>query len=201
MMRTLLAGLAGASLASLLFLTTAATPVTPPQDAGDPADMAAMMKKMAEMTQPGEHHAFLERFVGDWTTSTSMMGMPGSPGTASFSWLHEGRWLMQEWSGSMMGMQTAGSAIMGYDNMKMSFVVASCSTMDTALHHAEGDLTQHRDALILYGTLDEYLTGEHDKMVRTVWRFPSDDEMVMEIHDLAIGEDNTKVVEITYTRA
>ncbi len=51
-----------------------------------------------------------------------------------------------------------------------------------------------------YGTIDEYLTGEHDKMVKTVWRFISDDKMVLEIHDLPIGENNTKVVEITYTR-
>ena len=49
--------------------------------------------------------------------------------------------------------------------------------------------------------LDEYLTGEHDKMVKSVFRFVSEDEMKLEVHDLPIGESNTKVVEITYTRA
>jgi hypothetical protein len=43
----------------------------------------------------------------------------------------------------------------------------------------------------MYGTLDEYLTGEHDKMVKSVWRFVSDDEMRLEVHDLAIGESNS----------
>ena len=52
----------------------------------------------------------------------------------------------------------------------------------------------------MYGTLDEYLTGEHDKMVKTIWRFISKDEMVMEVHDLHIGEKNTQVIEIRYTR-
>ena len=47
--------------------------------------------------------------------------------------------------------------------------------------------------LIYYGTIDEYLTGEHDKMVKTVWRFPSADELVMEVHDLAIGATGTQV--------
>ena len=50
-------------------------------------------------------------------------------------------------------------------------------------------------------TLDEYLTGEHDKMVKYVWRFSSKDKMVLEVHDLPIGENNTKVLEISYARA
>ena len=64
----------------------------------------------------------------------------------------------------------------------------------------EGDVDPKTSALLMYGTLDEYLTGEHDKMVKTVTRFLSADKIVMEIHDLAIGEDNTKVLEVTYTR-
>jgi hypothetical protein len=89
---------------------------------------------------------------------------------------------------------------LGYDNFKQSFVLSTVSSMDTAMHYAEGDLTQGGDALLVYGTLDEYLTGEHDKMVKTVFRFLSDDEMVMEVHDLPIGETNTKVVEFRFTR-
>ena len=53
----------------------------------------------------------------------------------------------------------------------------------------------------VYGTIDEYLTGENDKAVKNVWRFPSDDRMILEVHDLAIGEENTKVVEVTFTRS
>jgi hypothetical protein len=55
-------------------------------------------------------------------------------------------------------------------------------------------------ALITYGTIDEYLTGEHDKMVKYVWRFLSEDKIVLEVHDLPIGENNAKVVELTFTR-
>jgi hypothetical protein len=72
---------------------------------------------------------------------------------------------------------------------------------DTAMIRAEGDMDPSGKALLLYGTLDEYLTGEHDKMVKTVWRFPSADKLVMEVHDLPIGEQNTKVFEVVYTRA
>jgi hypothetical protein len=37
-------------------------------------------------------------------------------------------------------------------------------------------------------------------MVKYAWRFVSDDKTVLEVHDLPIGENNTKVVEITFTR-
>jgi hypothetical protein len=113
----------------------------------------------------------------------------------------DGRWMQLRSSGQMMGMPVQGQSVMGYDNFKMSYVVSAVSSMDTAMHCAEGDLDPGGRALLLYGTLDEYLTGEHDKMVKTVWRFLSDDEMVMEIHDLPIGENGTKVVEIRYRRA
>ena len=83
----------------------------------------------------------------------------------------------------------------------MSYVFTTVSTMDTAMNHAEGDMDPGGKAMILYGTIDEYLTGEHDKMVKYVFRFLSPDKIVLEVHDLPIGENNTKVLEITYTRA
>jgi len=89
---------------------------------------------------------------------------------------------------------------MGYDNFKQSYVITTVTNMDTAMLRSEGDLTPDGRALIAYGTLDEYLTGEHDKMVKYVWRFNSPGEMVLEVHDLPIGETNTKVVEITFRR-
>jgi hypothetical protein len=55
--------------------------------------------------------------------------------------------------------------------------------------------------LIGYGTLDEYTTGENDKMVKYAFRFLDADKIVLEIHDLPIGETNTKVLEFTYTRS
>jgi len=177
-------------------------------DATDPkpeqVDMAALMQQARKYTTPGEQHKLLERFIGEWDTLARIV-MPGTSGegekgTATFDWLMEGRWIKMQSSGSMMGMQTESFSIMGYDNFKMSYVIVTVGTMDTAMLTSEGDLDPGGEALITYGTLDEYLTGEHDKMVKYVWRFVSDDEMTLEVHDLPIGETNTKVVEITFSR-
>jgi hypothetical protein len=171
-----------------------------PQD-----EMKAMMEKAKAWTQPGEHHKQMERFLGKWDIEVRMfMGDQASPpekGTAEVRWLMDGRWLESNWSGQMMGMPVRGHNLFGYDNFKMSYVMTMVSSFDTAMTHAEGDMTPDGKSLILYGTLDEYLTGEHDKMVKYAYRFISPDEMRLEIHDLPIGEVNAKVVEITYKRA
>ncbi len=178
-----------------------------PPEPGQPysADqMAAAMEKARKYTQPGKHHELLEKFVGKWNTETRIfMGPQASPpemGTSETRWLLDGRWLITETKSQLMGQPMEWVMVMGYDNFKMSYVVSSVSTMDTAMVNSEGDLDPGGKALLLYGTLDEYLTGEHDKMVKTVYRFHSNDKITMEIHDLPIGEKNTKVVEVTYTR-
>jgi len=37
-------------------------------------------------------------------------------------------------------------------------------------------------------------------MVKSVWRLVSNDEMKLEVHDLAIGESNAEVFEVRYRR-
>lgn len=168
------------------------------------ADMKKMMEQAARFTQPGEAHKPLERFLGEWTTETRMfMGDQGGPaeaGTAKFRWRLDGRVVEADWAGSMMNMPVKGATWLGYDNFKMSYVMTAIHSFDTAMAHAEGDMTRDGKSLLLYGTIDEYLTGEHDKMVKYIWRFPSADKMVFEVHDLPIGETGTKVVEVQYTR-
>ncbi len=192
--------LAGALFASALVPAFHSSPAVQDQE----MDMAAMMEKAKRYTQPGEHHKLLERFVGKWNTETRIfMGatpMAPTKGTAETTWLMEGRWIQSTSSGTLMGQSLDTFTLMGYDNFKQSYVTTVVSSMDTAMNRSEGDLDPGGDVLLLYGTLDEYLTGEHDKMVKTVIRFVSEDEHVMEIHDLPIGENNTKVIEVKYTR-
>jgi Protein of unknown function (DUF1579) len=165
-------------------------------------DMAAMMAAAKKYTAVGDNHKVLERFLGEWEIETTvlMAGAKPEKGTANFRWLIDGRWMLAESNGTMMGMPMRTFSIIGYDNFKMSFVSASVNSFDTALATAEGDLDPSGQALLSYGTIDEYLTGEHDKMVKYIWRFLGKDEMVLEVHDLPIGENNTKVVEIRYRR-
>jgi len=188
-----------APLASLLLVPARSQE----KSAGQP-DMAAMMAAAAKYTKPGENHALLQRFLGDWDTETSfvMGGKRGPPekGSSHGSWIMDGRWLRMEGTGKLMQRDLQSFWVMGYDNFKQSYVVTTITSMDTAMLHSEGDVDPRTGALILYGTLDEYLTGENDKMVKYVFRFPDADTIVSEVHDLPIGESGTQVVEIVFKR-
>ena len=168
-------------------------------------DMATMMARARQFTTPGEHHKELARFLGTWDTEMRITmpgaGMPPEKGTAKVTWLMDGYWLQSHGEGTLMGRPVQSFMILGYDNFKHSYRMMTVGTADTAMLVSEGDMDPGGKALLTYGTLDEYLTGEHDKMVKYVWRFLSEDEMVLEIHDLPIGENNTKVVEMRYRRA
>lgn len=179
------------------------------QTSGDSKDgkdaMAEMMKKAARYTQPGEEHKALERLIGKWDTDAQFcMGSQTSAagrGSLEFSWLMPGRWIQARGAGTFMGMPADQFHVIGYDRFKMSYVSTHVTNLDTAMIRLEGDMTPDGKALLMYGTLDEYLTGENDKMIKYVWRFVSADKIVLEVHDLPIGEVGTKVVEVTMTRA
>lgn len=189
------------ALGASLFVSALAAPEQKKPTAQELADMMAKMKRY---TQPGKHHKILQRFIGKWNTETRLFlggrATKADKGVTQTDWLMEGRWIQFFSKGKLMGKPYESFWIFGYDNFKKSYVATAVSSMDTAMIRSEGDMDPGGKTLLMYGTLDEYLTGEHDKMVKTVYRFVSDDKIVMEIHDLPIGEKNTKVVEIVFTR-
>ena len=161
------------------------------------------MKRWQEACTPGPAHKELARFIGTWDTETAFTGMGDdqkSKGTAEWRWLFDGRWIQQTWSGSMMGQPVQGQMTLGYDNFKQKYVGSSVNTLETTMQSYAGNFDQSHTALISYGKMDEPMTGEVDKPVKFVWRFEGKDKMTLEVHDLAIGETNTKVVTIVYTR-
>ncbi|MGH7151005.1 MAG: DUF1579 family protein [Planctomycetota bacterium] len=167
-------------------------------------EMMEGMKRWQEMCTPGENHAKLAAFLGKWDTKTTIGGMGGPPmvtqGTSEAKWLAEGRWLQSEWSGEMMGMKGRGWVTLGYDNFKKKYMVSFVDTFSTMLNMAEGAWDQTGRVLTAHGFIDEPITNEQDKPVKYVWRLLSPDRQVFEVHDLAIGETNTKVIEVESTR-
>jgi Protein of unknown function (DUF1579) len=162
-------------------------------------DVAAMMKKMEEHATPGQHHEMLAGLVGKWKTSMTMMGMAPTPGTAEYTSILGGRYIQQTFEGSMMGRPYSGMGLLGYDNYKKKFTSTFIDSLSTTKNHAEGLLDQTGKIISFYGSMDEYLTGEHDKPVKYVLDMTDPERVVFEVHDLAIGV-NSKVVEIVYER-
>jgi hypothetical protein len=164
------------------------------------------LKRWKEACTPSEHHKVLAQAIGKWDTETRVwvQGPDAEPtsekGAAEFKWLVEGRWLMEETQGPFMHSPRKGFGITGYDNYKKKYVSSWVDSITTTLITYEGNFDQTGKVMLSFGFLDEPITGEHDKCVKYVWRFLDPDKMVFEVHDLPIGETNTKVFEIIYTR-
>lgn len=195
----------GFALGAAALFTSQAVSQEEPVGPHDPRahDPGEMMKRWQEARTPGEQHAELGKLIGDWTYEMTM-DMGGQPmkstGTSRIDWLIEGMWLEHRSMGSMMGMPFEQFAVTGYDNFRKHHVTAAVDNMNTHLLRMEG--TRSPDGKIHYwGRMDEPMTGELGKMVRTTITHHSDDEWTMEIYDHAIspGED-AKVVSFHYRR-
>jgi hypothetical protein len=162
--------------------------------------MAKEMEESEEVDGAGQESRDAQEFIRIVDDGDDDHGLAPAKGTAEIGWLMEGRWLQMDVKSVLFGQPFRKFSIMGYDNFKKSFVTTTVSTFDTAMIQVEGDLDQHGTSLVSYGVLDEYLTGEINKPIKVAWRFKSDDQLVMEVHDFGIGETNTKVFEIVYNR-
>jgi hypothetical protein len=169
-------------------------------------DVEEMMRKWMEVAAPGDPHRKLDYFVGRWeTTSRVWMEGPGSEPTVSkgnseFRWIMDGRFLLDEATGVWMDKPFRGMGITGYDNFKKRYVSFWIDNMGTAMYTSQGSLNPSGKVFTYFGTMDEPMTGEHDKTVKYTNRIVGEDEFVFEIHDLTLAETHTKMAEITYRR-
>jgi hypothetical protein len=165
-----------------------------------------MMKKWQDANRTGKHHQALAYFLGKWDASLQFV-MPGSPpsapekGEAEGAWLVPGRWMAFHVKATFMGRPYEGHGIHGFDNTKKKHVSTWVDNTNTAMIATEGVVVDPTgDVVVQYGTLDEFLTGEHDKAIRVVTRRLGPDKFTQEIWDLGIGESGAVVLTYTFTR-
>jgi len=161
--------------------------------------MARMMKLGEELAKPNENHVFLSKLAGEWTTSSTLMGMQPTLGNASYSMILGNRYLDGMHDGTFMSVPYLGRLTIGYDNYKHKFVASFIDDLGTSIRPAEGVLDRTGNVLSLWGTMDEWLTDEHDKPVLYRYRIIDETRFSFEVHDLSMGNDS-KVIEVTYTR-
>ncbi len=170
-----------------------------------PKDMNEAMERWVATFKPGAAHERLAELVGKYETTQRMwMGGPGSKpteitGTCEIGWFSEGKWLEARYTSTGFdGKPSKGLWILGYDNFKERYVMTHLDSLQTCMNSAFGHFEQSGDHLILWGTIDEPMTPEQDKQVKYVFRNYGKERFAFEIHDMMIGESNTKVVEVEY---
>ncbi len=171
-LRSLLVGLGlGVGITVSVGMTKVATQDEPQMDAA----IQEMMELGRALGTPGAPHEFLQRFVGNWEGEMSMMGMPGSPTTQTIKTELGGRFIRADLQGVLMGEPFSGIGITGYDNYKKKFNSMWIDSVGTVMHYTEGMMDQTGNTMTLWGTMDEWMTGEQDKPVKYVYHFTDDD--------------------------
>ena len=170
-----------------------------------PKDADGGMARWMATMKPGPAHERLRELVGSYELTMRMWMAPGQPpmeskGSSEVTWFAEGKWLQENWSMEMMGMPTRGLSVLGYDNFKERYVWSKVDSLQTCITGAFGHFDASGDNLILWGTIDEPMTPEQDKQVRYIFRGFGQDKFTLEVHDMMIGESDTKVLEFEYAR-
>lgn len=194
-----------ALLAAALFLSTQVVSqekaqLQPPGE----LDMAEMMAKWKELNAKGPEHERFKDMVGTWDTETKMWMGPGEPevskGTAVFRLILDGRYVEQKYKCDFMGEPYEGLGIDGYDRIKKKYVSIWLGTDSTGIFMAEGTADETGKVITYLGRMDDPMTGQKDKLVRSIIREIDKDHVLFEMYEEMPHVGEVKTMEISYTR-
>ena len=113
---------------------------TPPATGGpSAAEMAAWQESMT----PGAEHKELAKFAGDWTFTNKAWMAPGQPPMESTGTMHGeatmgGRYLVEDWKGSMMGQPFEGRGVTAYNKVAKRYENTWLDNMSTGIWFTTG---------------------------------------------------------------
>ena len=195
-----------ALLAAALFLSTTVVSQekAPPQPPGQ-QDMEEMIAKWKALNAKGPEHEKFKDMVGTWDAETKMwMGPDAEPmvtkGTAVFRLLLDGRYVEQKLKCMMMGEPYEGLGIEGYDRFKKKYVSIWMGSDSTGIFMIEGTADETGKVTTYHGKMDDPITGQKDKVVKSIAREIDKDTVVFEMYDNIPGVGEFKNMEIKYMR-
>jgi len=137
-----------ASALLLVLVLAAVSPATLAQEAkkGDappPPAPEGLMQEYLKLSQPGEHHKYLDKMAGSWTYTVKLWSpMGGEPtesvGTIDAAWILGGRFLKSDFTGTLMNMPFQGISYDGYDNLQKRYVTTWIDNFTTGIQVFEG---------------------------------------------------------------
>ena len=166
-------------------------------------DQAAQMQIWMEYMTPGPMHEMLAKSVGDWKTITRFwMDPAGEPmeteGTGKTEMILGGRYQKSTHKSSMMGMETEGIFIMGYDNATQEFTAIWIDNIGTGTAVAKGRYDESTNSINLNGAMVDPMSKQ-EMNFREVLKFLDDDHQLLEMYVVYNGQE-FKSMEIEFIR-
>ena len=174
----------------------------PPSSEAATAEMTA---KWQALNAKGPEHKKVEEMVGTWETETKSWMFPGtepmvSTGTAEFRLLFNGRYIEQKFKCKMGEAAYEALGLEGYDRIKKKYVSIWMDNMSTGIFMMEGTADESGKVYTYHGKMDDPMTGQKDKVIKSVAREIDANNVVFEMYDTLPDGTEFKNMEITYTR-
>lgn len=171
--------------------------------AQDAEDQAAQMQVWTEYMTPGPMHEMLAKSVGNWKTiSRFWMDPTGEPmeteGTGKTEMILGGRYQKSTHKSSMMGMETEGILIMGYDNATQEFTATWIDNIGTGTAVAKGRYDESTNSMTLNGTMVDPM-NKQEMNFREILKYIDDDHQLLEMY-VVYNDQEFKSMEIEFVR-
>lgn len=161
--------------------------------------MAAMMKAGAV----GPEHQKLKTMEGKFSADVTAVMPNGkeekSTGSMTNAMILGGRYLKNDYSGTMMGMPFKGGGLLGYDNVKKKFTMLWVDEMSTQMMVADGALDESAKT-ITYGCQVDCPIDNSKKTFKTVITLTDEDHHNFDMYEIGADGKETKCLGIKYTR-
>lgn len=168
------------------------------------AQEQAMMEKYTKAATPGPEHQRLSKLAGKWKVQVTSWMAPGAPpqksdGAAEFTALLGGRYLQQEFRGSMGDQAFEGRGVEGYDNVTKEHFGTWIDNMTTGLMVMRGKCAAQAKKCTYKGTMSDAMAGKAVPVTQII-TYTDDDHFGFEMHGPGPGGKAFKMLEIAYTR-
>ena len=167
------------------------------------AEQKAEMEAYMKAGTPGAPHKALADTVGTYEVNSKSWHAPGTPamedkGTATRSMALDGRVLVEEFKGSMMGMPFTGHGMTGYDNVTGKYWSTWMDSMTTGMMVSHGTCDA-KNACTFTGTWNDAVKkGPVNSRMTSRW--PSPTTEIFEMYGPGKDGKEFKMMELTYTK-
>jgi hypothetical protein len=167
-------------------------------------EQQAEMKAYEAAGTPGEPHRRLAALAGSYTVKIKSWFEPGGPameetGTATRSMALDGRVMVEQFDGTMMGAPFKGHGMSGYDNVTGKYWSTWNDSMSTGLMVSHGTCDAQNACTFEGSYNDPVKKGPVTMRMTTRWTGP--DTEVFEMYGPDKQGREMKMMEMTYTRS
>ena len=166
-------------------------------------EQKAEMEAYVKAGTPGAPHTAMAATAGTYEVKAKSWQAPGGPaneekGTATRSMVLDGRVLVEEFKGSMMGMPFTGHGMRGYDNVTGKYWATWMDSMSTGLMLSQGTCDAKNTCTFTGSWNDPIKKTPVTSRMTSRWTSPTTE--VFEMYGPGRDGKEFKMMELTYTR-